>query len=415
MIIRIYDRVGTVHVQRRVMRVIRVYDRNIPEGISESEFTQKGGILAGSGAGAFGELPPGSAGQYLTPDPTAPMGLKYETPSIAISDPTNFLINGGFHFAQRTTPGTLTTVSDNAYGADRWKQSRENADLQYQRNDATSESGLTSLYYGKYKKITNAGKFMVFQILEGVNSIPLRGKTVIFQAKLKASGSKTIRMAILELQTGGTIDTIPSPVSSWNVDSTDPTLGSNLAVVTGAESKAVTTSWQVFSVSVTVPATSKNVIVALWADADFSVADELNIAEAGLFLGASLISWAPRLLQVELGLCQRFYWKSFDLDTLPAQNSTFTGALRFIAGKAGATAQYGTFILPVRQRTSTPTVTGYNPAAANAQVRDGIAVADCSATSVSVENQTLFLNCTGNASTAVGNRLHVHVTSDAEL
>ena len=416
MIIKITRTGQVTQVQPQVVRIVRVYDHPVPAGILETAYTQKGGILAGTGPGTYAEHAPGSSGQYLSSDPSSPTGLIWTTPSIAITDATNFLLNGGWDFAQRTTPGTLTSVSDNAYGADRWKQTRENADLQYQRNDATSETGLTSRYYGKYKKITNAGKFMVFQILEGQHTVPLRGKTVIYQVKMKASTAKTIRMAILELQSGGTMDTIPGTfVSAWNVDGTDPTLGANLAVITGAESKDVTTSWQNFTVSVTVPSTSKNLICAVWANADFSAADELNLAEAGLFLGATQLSWTPRNITQELLLCQRYYWKSFDIDTLPAQNAGLTATLRFIAGKAGATSQYGTFILPVRQRTSTPTVTSYNPAAANAQVRDGTAAADCSSTSVGVENQTLFLNCTGNASTAVGNRLHVHVTSEAEL
>lgn len=415
MIIRIYDRVGTVNVQRRVMRVIRVYDRNIPSGISESEFTQKGGLLAGSGAGAFGELPPGSAGQYLTPDPTAPLGLKYETPSIAISDSTNFLINGGFLFAQRQTPGTLTTISNNAYSADRWKILRENADLQYQRNDATGETGLTSLYYGRYKKITNAGKFMVLQIIEGANSVSLRSKTVIFQVKMKASSAKTIRMAILELQTGGTIDTMPAtPVSAWNVDSTDPTLGTNLAIVTGVESKSVTTTWENFSISVTVPATSKNVICAVWSDADFAANDTLDMAEAGLFLGASLLAWSPRLIEVELGLCRRYYWKSFDTDTGPAQNVS-AAAIRFSATKAAAAAMFFQSLAVPLRLGATPTITTFNPYAANAQVRDVDVGGDCSVTAASYSGGWVLVSCTGNAGGAVGNRLFIHITAEADL
>lgn len=407
-----------VTVPRKVAKVYRVIPFGLPSGITTDTITQKGGLIAGTGAGAVAELPPGSTGQYLTPDPSSATGLKYETPSIAISDPTNFLINGGFHFAQRTTPGTLTTVSDNTYGADRWKQTRENADLQYQRNDATGETGLTSLYYGKYKKITNAGKFMVFQVVEGVNSVPLRGKTVIFSAKLKASSSKTMRMAILELQTGGTMDTIPTPVSAWNVDSTDPTLGTNLAVITGVESKSVTTAWQIFSVSVTVPATSKNVIVALWSDADFSVGDELNIAEAGLFLGASLISWTPRPLQIELALCRRYYWKTFPIDTAPAQNAGAAGAHRFPASRAGATVQFQSLRLPVPMRT-TPSPTFYNPSAANAQARDSSGGVDCSLTALSAGSVTtpdvLMFQATGNAATAVGNAIDVHMSADVDL
>lgn len=309
MIIRILNTGTNAYISPNVARVVRVYNHRVPAGILESEFTQKGGILVGSGASALGELPPGLSGQYLTPDSSAALGLKYETPSFSVSDATNFLINGGFDFAQRQTPGTLTTISDNAYSADRWKILRENADLQYQRNDATGETGLTSLYYGTYKKITNAGKFMVLQIVEGSTSVAMRGKTVIFQVKMKASSAKTIRMAILELQTGGTIDAMPAtPVSAWNVDSTDPTLGANLAVITGVESKSVTTAWTNFSVTVTVPATSKNLICAVWADADFTAADTLSMAEGGLFLGANLLAWSPRPIGVEEALCQRYYY-----------------------------------------------------------------------------------------------------------
>ena len=355
MIIKITRTGQVTQVQPQVVRIVRVYDHPVPAGILETAYTQKGGIIVGTGSGTYAEQAPGSSGQYLEYDTSSPTGVKASTPSIAISDATNFLINGGFDFAQRTTPGTLTTVNDNAYGADRWKQTRENAALQYQRNSALSETGLTSRYYGKYKKITNAGKFMVFQILEGQHTVPLRGKTVIFQAKLKASSSKTIRMGVIQLQAAGSMDVIPSSfVSAWNVDSTDPTLGSNLAVITGAESKSVTTSWTNFTVSVTIPGDAKNIICAMWTDADFSVSDELNIAEAGLFLGSTSISWTPRNITQELLLCQRYYQKSYDIDTVPSTN---TGLATLFC--IGFSTQYCTPMdsrIPVPFRTI-PTVT----------------------------------------------------------
>ena len=419
MIIKITRTGQVTQVQPQVVRIVRVYDHPVPAGILEAAYTQKGGVLAGTGPGTYAEHAPGSSGQYLSSDPSSPTGLIWTTPSIAITDATNFLLNGGFDFAQRTTPGTLTSVSDNAYGADRWKQTRENADLQYQRNDATSETGLTSRYYGKYKKITNAGKFMVFQILEGQHTVPLRGKTVIFQVKMKASTAKTIRMAILELQSGGTMDTIPGTfVSAWNVDGTDPTLGANLAIITGAESKAVTTSWQNFTVSVTVPSTSKNLICAVWANADFSAADELNLAEAGLFLGASQLSWTPRNIALERTLCSRYYYKTFPLDTAPAQNAGVAGAHRVPAPRAGAAVEFTSLRLPVPLRTTPASVTFYNPSAANAQMRDSSAGADCTLTALSASGNSAELitfQATGNAATVVGNALDVHLSADVDL
>jgi hypothetical protein len=329
----------------------------------------------------------------------------------------NYLINGGFDFAQRQAPGTLTAITDNRYAADRWRVTRENADVQYIRVDATGESGLTSKYYGQLKKITNAGKLHICQIIEGVNTVPLRSKTVIFQVKMKASSSKTIRMAILELQNAGTMDSIPATlVTAFGVDSTDPTLGTNVAVITAAQSKSVTTSWQSCSVAVTVPSNSKNLICAIWSDADFSANDTLSIAEAGLFYGSVVQAWTPRLTRDELSLCQRYYWKSFSLDTAPAQNTGVVGAVRFPAGKAGANSEYASFSYPVPMRAA-PTLTFFNPSAANAQTRDSVAGADCSATVAGGNaNENIFsVFCTGNASTAVGNALDVHATAEADL
>lgn len=219
----------------------------------------------------------------------------------------NVLINGGFNFAQRQAPGTLTTYAANTYSADRWKTYVENASYQYQRQDGTAESGLTSLNFGAFKKITNTGKMFIYQIVEGANSLPLRGKSVTFQCQMKASSSKTIRMGIFQLQSAGTTDTIPSPiVTAAGANSTDPTMGTNVAVITGAVSKSVTTSMQTFSVNVTIPSTAKNIICAVWTDSQFAANDILYIAEAGLYPTSAVQDWKPRPIAQELVLCQRY-------------------------------------------------------------------------------------------------------------
>lgn len=410
----------SANVPRKVSKVYRVIPFGIPSGITSDIITQKGGLIAGTAAGSVAELPPGSVGQYLTPDPTSASGLKYETPSISVSDSSNFLINGGFALAQKQAPGTLTAISDMAISADRWRITRENADLQYQRNDASGESGLTTNYYGRYKKITNAGKFMVVQPIISRTSIGLRGRTVIFQMKMKASSAKTIRMAVIELGSGGTFDTLPaSIVTAWNIDSTDPTLGSNLAVITAAESKSVTTAWANYSVSVTVPAASKNLLVAIWSDSDFAANDTLDVAEAGLFLGSQTLAWSEKDLTLEIAECRKFIYKTFALDTAPAQNAGVAGSLRGIAGKAGATALAAILV----HRFPTPmhgtiTVTTYNPSAANAQVRDNTAAADCSSTTVGAtytNSEAISIDATGNAATAVGNIVNVHFLAESNF
>lgn len=307
MILRILVNTSNISINNQTVRVVRLYDRNVPSGINESIITEKGSLIVGSEEGAVGELPPGSTGQYLTPDPGSALGLKYVTPSIAIADSTNYLINTQFLLAGRlSAPGTLTAIADNSYSADRWKVSRENTSIQYQRNDATSEVGLTSSYYARYKKITNAGKIMIGQVVESINAIPMRGKNVIFQMKMRASSSKTIKMAIVELQNAGSANVIPNFVSAWGADGVNPTLGSNLAVITGAESKSVTTEWQNFSVSVVVPGDSNNIIVMIWSDSDFSANDYIDLAEAGLYQGNSTVAWIERPFELEVALCYRY-------------------------------------------------------------------------------------------------------------
>lgn len=413
MILRILVNTANLNINKQTARVVRVYNRNVPNGITENAFTAKGDLLVGTGDGTYIAVAAGTDGEYLVFDSTQPAGIRTETPTITVDDTTNHLINGGFNFAQRQAPGTLTTIADLGYGADRWKQTRENADLQYIRVDGSSESGLTSPYYGQYKKITNSGKILICQPLEYLDTLKFRGKTVNFQLQMKASAAKTIKIAVVELRTGGTADTLPTLVSSWGADGTDPTLGANLATIGTPTTCSVTTSWQTFQFTGSFPTTSKNLIVMVWSNADFAANDTLSLAEAGLYFGASTRTWTPIPSVQDLQLCRRYYWKTFDTHTAPAQ-AVSTASYRFIAGKAGATAQYAAFLLPVAMRIA-PTCTGYNHAAANSQARDGTAAADCSSTTVVAEGNTIYINTTGNASTAVGNRLHIHITADAEL
>jgi hypothetical protein len=60
-------------------------------------------------------------------------------------------------------------------------------------------------------------------------------------------------------------------------------------------------------------------------------------------------------------------------------------------------------------------MTTFNPSAANAQVRDVTGAVDCSATATTPTANGLTFSATGNAATAVGNALAIHLTAEAEL
>lgn len=321
MIIVIQKNTNQVTVQKQTVLRVRIAQFNIPSGIQTNVFSQKGSLLVGTGAGTFLEIPPGPNGEFLQYDSSEPAGVRSSTPVVQVEDTSNHLINGGFDFAQRQTPGTLTTIADGGFGADRWKIYRENAGLQYRRVDASNEAALTSPWYGEFKKITNTGKFLICQILEYADTLKFRGRTVLFQIAMKASAAKNIRMAIGELQSGGTADTIPAVVSSWGGAGTDPTLGANLAVISTPTTQEVTTSWQVFTFSATFPSNAKNLLVMLWSDAGFAADDTLSVAEAGVYVGATARSWTPRPAAQELAICERYFQKTYELDLAPGSSS----------------------------------------------------------------------------------------------
>lgn len=118
----------------------------------------------------------------------------------------------------------------------------------------------------------------------------------------------------------------------------------------------------------------------------------------------------------ELAQCQRYYAKSFAQGTAPVTNAgASTGEEKFIAGKAGATTDFVYVRLPVVMA-SAPTVTTYNPSAANSQIRDASAAIDCSSTaSFNVFDRGFGILCIGDASTTAGNTLQVHWTADTGL
>lgn len=350
----------------------------------------------------------------------------------------NALTNGTFIFAQRQTPGTLTTYGSfsggRKYAADRWGITGENDSVQYRRVDtiAALESGLASRYYAELKKITSAGKIAFSQVLEAVDTAAYRGRSVRVQFKAKNSvGSHTLRLALLYLNSSGTADSIPATfISAFGAVGVDPTWGTNLVAIVPTSGSANSTvsgsgltstlnsSWRQYGGVFAVPASAQNLVVVAFTDGQPAANDILHLGEFALIDGVDERPAIPTDVHDELERCQRFYWKTFDVDVAPVQNiGSPTGALRFPAPSTAASSERSpSWNYPVRMRTTPATITTYNPQAANAQVRDTNASADCSGTTVQAANErSLAILCTGNAGTSIGNVLAVHISADAEL
>jgi hypothetical protein len=366
--------------------------------------------------------------------------------------------NGGFWFAQCQDPATLTACGSTTrrrIGPDGWGVTDENADVQYQRVDTSSaaESGFGGRYYGTFKKITNAGKYTLTQVIESVDVQRVRGSTVRLQVRLKASANATWRVGLLQLTSSGTVDDVPGLasgtwISAWNADSTDPTLqaGNNVSYIApdatntenctangNALDCAVTTAWQRFGGTFAVPTDCQNLIVALWSDADITVNDTLSIVEVSLTEGVDVVQWAPLAYVEELHRCRRFIQKTFLPDTNPAQNTgVTTGALRGYVGKDGATAGaiifHWRFEVPmlftnlndVSGFPSARGITRYNPLAANSVVRNVTRSTDSSNNSASQIQTSVTLIATGPAGSGgsaskIGDEAAIHMLVFAEL
>ena len=68
---------------------------------------------------------------------------------------------------------------------------------------------------GNFKQITNPGKFVLMQWLDGTDSTELAGITVRFQFKARyLTNPATLRLGMLYLNASGTVYTPPSTIAS---------------------------------------------------------------------------------------------------------------------------------------------------------------------------------------------------------
>lgn len=379
----------------------------------------------------YTNLYPDSEGRIRAYDATGNVNQIY------LSDRPNYLRNSGFWFAQRQTPGSATncgSTTTRGIGGDGWGVTNENANTTYQRTDTSGsvESGLQAQFYGSFVKVTSTGKFVVTQCLEGKDVCSLRGRTVRFQCLMKGTASQTVRLGLVQLNSSGTIDSIPATyISAFGANGTDPTLGTNLAYIApksgvtsdncttngNAADCSVTTAWQRFGAVFDVPTTCKNLLVSLWTNAQLTATNGFSVAQASLTDGYELQDWSPMSYQDELDRVQRFYCKTFAVDTAPAQSAGVTGALRGGVAIAGAVATSSViqWRFPVQMRAA-PTLTFYNPSAANAFTRNVPRATDASATSsASVSADDANVNATGLAAWTVGDEINVHASADIEL
>lgn len=311
----------------------------------------------------------------------------------------NAIINGGFDIWQRGT-----SFTSDGYTADRWYVALGAGTGTVSRaafavGDSPGD-GHSPRFGLRWNQTVAGTSATLQQRIEDVRTFANRVVTVSFYAKV-ASGTLAVSSFLRQnFGTGG------SP--SANVDSS-------------TQSNTVTTSWQRFQHRISLASisgktlgsnTPENNYLALILQPANSTFD-LFVWGVQVEQGDVATYYECKSTGAELDACRRYYWKSFPQATTPAQNAGRSGAIEVTA--SGTSANYAviaTVHLPVCMRAS-PTLTTYNPSAANTSWRNIGAGTDVTASTTSASDRSFVVFNSGSATDQGGHT--IHVTADAEL
>lgn len=310
----------------------------------------------------------------------------------------NALINGNFRVWQR---GTSFTASG-AYTADRWLQTWGTGGAGTSSRQAfalgqTDVPGEPEFFFRLDKTTAGTGSADLIQRIEDVRTFA--GETVTLSIYLKAAVAAAYELIFNQVfGTGG------SP--SANSES-------------GRKSVSVTTSWQrfTFTQAITTIAgktlgTDGNDRLELILRGPTSVTHTLDIAQVQVERGAVQTPFDTRHITQELLLCQRYYAKTFQQATTPAQNAGLEGSL-IIMGSSNGDWQFN-WPHPVVMR-ATPSLVTYNPVALSADARNFDDATDTAvAGSINDERMSSFRPTAVDATDA-NDEMVLHVTADAEF
>ena len=338
----------------------------------------------------------------------------------------NRIINGDMRIDQRNAGASVTPTTSNTYTLDRWTFYISAASkLSVQRNAGavtppagfSNYLGVTSL---SAYSVTASDYFLIVQNIEGLNTADFAWGTSSAQAvtlsfwvrssltgtfggALKgASGTVYSYPFTYTVNSANTWEqktiTIPgSTLGTWTSDNT-----TNIQVVLGlgAGSTYSGTAGSWVSNNNAYTATGANSVVGT-SGATF------YITGVQLEAGSVASPFERRDYGRELMMCQRYYFKTFPNTIAPAQNAGTGGSVLVVPAGSGAGWMVFNLFMPVQMRTA-PTVTTFNPSAANANWSNS-AVAQVADTT----DARILLNNSSGGSAGIGG--YLHVTASAEL
>ena len=339
----------------------------------------------------------------------------------------NRLINGGFNINQRGVSIVSSNLwAHNAYCMDRW----------YVQTETTSSANVSAQQLLDPENIQTecvrltqqdliAKRMGLVQVIEGCNSRQLKGQAVTLSGRIRSSSSQAIRFAVLANTSVEDVWT-HNIINSWS--SSNYTGGNFFTAAAGTpvgigSIVPVSSIWTPFTLTCTLPANLKNIVVFVWTESTFAQTNTLDLGLVQLEPGASATAYEYRHLGIEKLLANRYYWSSFPAGQQPALNiasSKISLCIPAIYG-GGSYPGWGSPPIAVQQAFPTqmrvvPTMSYYNSDSSAA----GHAFSTFVGSAISWQNQSVSANqfsasyttsSTGSSSTL----LNFHATADSDI
>lgn len=321
----------------------------------------------------------------------------------------NRLINGGMAIDQRNAGNALNLTATSAFLVDRWKlvtSTTASGTLTAQRQTIAPGSPPYCV-----RILRSAGSYvggiLMGQGVRTVDAQPLAGQDVVVSFKARKGSGYTAGLTCT-IRTGTASD------EGWDSGQAGTWTGSaDLASVT----PTLTTSFQTFFVTGTLGTTVREILV-LFNTGNFAGSggstDYVEITDVQLESGTAASLFERTSYATQLADCQPYYQKSFSPEAVPATN---TGGLNYEFSQivAASTVQRWVVHLPVRMR-GAPTLTLFNPSAANAQIRNVTNSSNYTSTATSTATDMGFqVTGTSPSGTAAGDVCGIHWTAEAEI
>lgn len=323
----------------------------------------------------------------------------------------NKLINGNFDIWQRGTSDSAS--EDSRYLADRWVVGGVENTLAVSRQEFTI--GQTAVpnnppYYFRAVVDGDSGASnmaMATQRIEDVRTLSGQTATVSFWAK--ADDNRNMSVELLQNFGSG---------------------GSTVVTGIGTKKVALTTAWEKYEVIVDVNSitgktvgTDSSLNLNFWFTAGSDYDDRtdslghqtgtFDIAQVQLEAGCPATPFEQRPIGLELSLCQRYFWKTYNMDVAPGTSSA-DGRLVWQCGSTHSSFGSGLYVSnPVTMRVP-PTVTAYDDSTGSSdQVRN--ITSDTTECTIENEGERGFILRQPSGPFDEGDIIIAQVAADAEL